>query len=480
MKSRLEKRNPGEKSRNFLPNAAICAIATPVGEGGIGIIRISGDQAVSIAARILQTRGGKGVEDSVSHSLSYGMVRDPSTGERLDEVMFAVMRAPKTYTRADTVEVYCHGGAVLLHRVLDLLIRQGAQLAEPGEFTKWAFLNGRIDLTQAEAVMDLIHAKSEAGQRAAMAQMEGGLHRRVERLRSEAIHLLAEIEAGIDFTEEDIQFLSQEQIRNQLAEIMAGTEELLKTATSGQAVREGIATAIIGRPNVGKSSLLNALLMQNRAIVTPIPGTTRDVLEEYLNLDGIPLRIMDTAGLRETADLVEREGVSRSRLAIKRADFVIILLDATQALGTEVSRLFEETAEKKRLIVFNKMDLISPKAHNQGKLEALKDVHAKTVYISALTGQGIESLKEAILLEIRSGMVTCGDREAMINLRHKSLLLQAKEALTNVVSSLNENVSTELLAVDIRTAVDRLGEITGETTTEDLLNKIFKEFCIGK
>jgi tRNA modification GTPase len=390
------------------------------------------------------------------------------------------MRAPRTYTRLDTVEVYCHGGVVLLHRVLDLLIRQGARLAEPGEFTKWAFLNGRIDLTQAEAVMDLIHAKSEAGQRAAMAQMGGGLHRRVERLRSEALHLLAEIEAGIDFLEEDIQFLPQAQIRTQLGEIMAGMEALIKTAASGRAVREGIATAIIGRPNVGKSSLLNALLMQNRAIVTSIPGTTRDVLEEYLNLDGIPIRVMDTAGLRETDDLVEREGVSRSRLAIKRADFVIILLDATQALGTEESRLFEETAEKKRLIVFNKMDLISPEAHNGGELEALKDVHAKTVYISALTGQGIESLKEAILMEIRSGMVTCGDREAMVNLRHKSLLLQAKEALTNAVSSLNENVSTELLSVDIRTAVDRLGEITGETTTEDLLDKIFKEFCIGK
>jgi tRNA modification GTPase len=479
-KTRLEKRNPGEKSRKFLPNAAICAIATPVGEGGIGIIRLSGDQAVSIAARILQIRGGKGVEDSVSHSLSYGIVRDPSTGERLDEVMFAVMRAPRTYTRVDTVEVYCHGGTVLLHRILDLLIRQGARLAEPGEFTKWAFLNGRIDLTQAEAVMDLIHAKSEAGQRAAMAQMGGGLHRRVERLRNEAIHLLAEIEAGIDFTEEDIQFLSQEQIRIQLTEIMAGMETLLKTAASGQAVREGIATAIIGRPNVGKSSLLNALLMQNRAIVTSVPGTTRDVLEEYLSLDGIPIRIMDTAGLRETDDLVEREGVSRSRLAIKRADFVIILLDATQALGTEESRLFEETAEKKRLIVFNKMDLLSREPRNQGQHEEVKDVTANTVYISALTGQGIETLKEAILQEIRSGMVTCGDREAMINLRHKNLLLQAKESIDHVVSSLNEKVSAELLAVDIRTAVDRLGEITGSSTTEDLLDKIFKEFCIGK
>jgi tRNA modification GTPase len=480
MKTRLEKRNPGERSRNFLPNTAICAIATPVGGGGIGIVRLSGAPAVSIAARILQTRGGKGIDAAVSHSLSYGIVRDPSTGERLDEVMFAVMRAPRTYTRLDTVEVYCHGGAVLLHRILDLLIRQGARLAEPGEFTKWAFLNGRIDLTQAEAVMDLIHAKSEAGQRAALAQMDGGLHRRVEGLRNEAVHVLAEIEAGIDFTEEDIQFLPREQIRGPLKEIMVGMEALLKTAASGQAVREGIATAIIGRPNVGKSSLLNALLMQNRAIVTAIPGTTRDVLEEYLNLDGIPLRIMDTAGLRETEDLVEREGVLRSRLAIKRADLVIILLDATQSLGSEEIRLLEETADKKRLIVFNKTDLLSGEPRNQGQHNAVKDVSANTVYISALTGQGIDRLKEAISQEIRSGMVTCGDREAMINLRHKNLLLQAKEAISIAISSLDENVSIELLVVDIRTAIDRLGEITGETTTEDLLDEIFKEFCIGK
>lgn len=407
-------------------------------------------------------------------------MRDPSTGERLDEVMFAVLRAPRTYTRADTVEVYCHGGALLLHRILDLLIRQGARLADPGEFTKWAFLNGRIDLTQAEAVMDLIHAKTEAGHRAAMAQLEGALHRRIVHLREDAVHLLAEIEAGIDFTEEDIHFLSHEQIRPQLLEIIGRVESLLKTAASGKALREGIATAIIGRPNVGKSSLLNALLMQNRAIVTPVPGTTRDIIEEYLNLDGIPLRIMDTAGLRDTDDLVEREGVLRSRQAIKRADFVILLLDVTQKLGPEEHQLFEETAEKRRLVIFNKVDLLSQLPGNKYKIDAVKNTHVKAVYISALTGEGLDNLKEAMLSEIRSGVAICGDREAMINTRHNALLLQVKESLNNAVSSVNEKASAEFIAMDIRTAVDRLGEITGETTTEDLLNKIFKEFCIGK
>lgn len=444
------------------------------------MIRLSGDEAVEIAARIIQTRNGQTVKERASHTISLGLVRDPSTGEPLDEVMFAVMRAPRTYTRADTVEVYCHGGALLLHRILDLLIRQGARLADPGEFTQWAFLSGRIDLTQAEAVMDLIHAKTEAGQRAAMAQLEGALHRRIIHLREEAVRLLAEIEAGIDFTEEDIEFLSHEQIRTQLAEILGRVESLLKTSESGKALREGIATAIIGRPNVGKSSLLNALLMQNRAIVTPIPGTTRDVIEEYLNLSGIPLRIMDTAGLRDTDDLVEQEGVKRTRQAINRADFIILLLDVTQKLGPEEHRLFEETAEKRRLVVFNKVDLLSQLPGNKDQIDTVKNTPAKAVYISALTGAGLDNLKEAILCEIRSGVVICGDREAMINTRHNALLLQVKTALNNAVSSVNEKASAEWIAVDIRTAVDRLGEITGATTTEDLLDKIFKEFCIGK
>lgn len=461
-------------------DGTICAIATPLGEGGIGVIRLSGARAVEIAGRVFQPRNGKTVQAITSHSIHLGVVRDPSTGERLDEAMLAVMRAPKTYTRMDTVEVYCHGGGLLLHRVLDLLILQGARLAEPGEFTKWAFLNGRIDLTQAEAVMDLIRAKTDASQRAALAQLDGAIQRRISRLREETIHLLAEIEAGIDFTEEEIQFMPIDQIKKQISSLIDQLESLLKTAEGGKALREGIATAIIGRPNVGKSSLLNALLMQNRAIVTPVPGTTRDIIEEYLSLNGIPIRIIDTAGIRDTDDLVEREGVIRTRQAVHQADLLILVLDLTKNIGPEERRLIEETTNKKRLIVFNKVDLRSKGSWNQETTEMLEGIPGQKVNISAITGHGLEELKSAILEQIRSGIVISGDREAMINTRHKSILLTAKAHLISALTTANEKAHDELIAVDIRAAVDRLGEVSGTTATEDLLDRIFKEFCIGK
>jgi len=361
-------------------------------------------------------------------------------------------------------------------------MQQGARLADPGEFTKWAFLNGRIDLTQAEAVMDLIHSKTEAGQRAALAQLGGELHRRIRHLRESAVRLLAEIEAGIDFTEEDLQFLNQGQMRALLVDLVNGADALAKTATSGKALREGIATVIVGRPNAGKSSLLNAMLLQNRAIVTPIPGTTRDIIEDYLNLGGLPLRIMDTAGLRETEDLVEREGVLRTRQAIKEADLILLVLDLSQKLGEEEQRLIEETDEKRRLIVCTKIDLLPENARSQDQVGFLVQNHhaEKIVCISARTGEGLDNLREAIVREIRSGIVTCGEREAMINYRHKSLLTHAKMSLQDAIESIDRNAPPELIVVDIRTAIDRLGEITGETTTDDLLEKIFKNFCIGK
>jgi len=482
----VEKKNPVKHRQRVKKNLrpvsgdTICAIATPVGEGGIGVIRLSGGQAIEIASEIFKTKKGETAKDLASHTIHLGAVHDPTIGENLDEVMLAVMKAPKTYTRLDTVEIYSHGGALLLHRILDLLIRQGARLAEPGEFTKWAFLNGRIDLTQAEAVMDLIRSKTEAGQRAALAQLGGELHRRIAHLRESAVQLLAEIEAGIDFTEEDLRFLNQAQIQTLLLELITRTESLIKTAANGKALREGIATAIVGPPNAGKSSLLNALLLQNRAIVTPIPGTTRDIIEEYLNLDGIPLRIMDTAGLRDTEDLVEREGILRTRHAIDQADLVLMVLDISQKIGREERRLIEEIAGKRRLIVFTKIDLLPENSWKQEKgLKGQNGIDG-AVYISALTGEGLNNLKQAIAKEVRSGIVTCGEREAMVNLRHKHLLIQAKNAIQNALLSLNEEAPPELIAVDIRTAIDRFGEVTGETTTDDLLEKIFKEFCIGK
>lgn len=452
-----------------------------MGEGGIGVVRLSGDHAVAIAGRVFHARRGTCVREFQSHSIHLGVVRDPSTGERLDEAMLAVMRAPKTYTRMDTVEVYCHGSALMLRRILDLLVRQGARLAEPGEFTKWAFLNGRIDLTQAEAVMDLVRAKTEATQRAAMAQMDGVLHHRITALHQETVRLLAEIEAGMDFPEEDLQFLTGDHVQTQIQNLVEKVDSLLRSAETGRALREGIATAIIGRPNAGKSSLLNALLMCNRAIVTPVPGTTRDTIEEYLNLQGIPVRIIDTAGLRDTDDLIEREGVARTRRVIQQADLVLLVLDLTGEIGPEDQALLDETKGKRSLIVLNKRDLVpDPLQAQQIVGERLKDPSKPVISVSAVTGAGLDDLREAMLEQIRAGIVMSGDREAIINSRHKALLLDTKKCFMNAAASVDQRAQNEFIALDLRAAVERLGEITGTTATEDLLEQIFREFCIGK
>ena len=391
--------------------------------------------------------------------------------------MLAVMRAPKSYTGEDTVEVYCHGGGLILRRVLNLLVGEGARPAGPGEFTQRAFLSGRIDLTQAEAVMDLIRAKTEAGQRAAMAQLGGGLFREITHLRMEAMGLLAEIEAGIDFSEEDLQLASETRIKSSLQKMLQRTNSLLKTATTGKILREGVFTAIVGRPNVGKSSLLNALLMRDRAIVTPIPGTTRDLIEESLNMEGIPFRIMDTAGLQETNDLVEREGIDRSRSAIQQADLVLIVLDATQGITPEDRALLETTADKQRVLVFNKCDLLS---ENQRESFNRTANISDTVLISALTGKGLDEFRKALVDKTLSGTIICGEQESMINERHTRLLMDAKEAMIRTAHSMDQVAPAEIVAVDLRVTVDRLGEITGDTTTEDLLDTIFGQFCVGK
>ncbi len=441
------------------------------------MIRVSGDRAIEIASRIFRGKTAERVLDYPSHTIHLGELRDPSSRERLDEVMLAVMRAPRSYTRADTVEIYCHGGALVLRRAVDLFISQGARPAEPGEFTKWAFLNGRIDLTQAEAVMELIRSKTDAAQRAAFAQLGGALRQRIGAMRAEAIMLLAEIEAGIDFSDEDLRFVSTDQTRKTLESLRHQTVDLLSTASSGVALREGVATAIVGRPNVGKSSLMNALLMQNRAIVTEIPGTTRDVIEEYLDLEGIPLRIMDTAGLRETTDRVEREGIIRTRQAIDRADLVLLVVEAGNPKTQEETSWIEGAKKKPMLLVHNKMDLLPPGTERLTELEL---DGPKNLFVSAVTGEGLKDLKAAILKLVRGGIVTSGEREAMINERHKSLLLNVKYNIEQSLDTLQEDTSPELIALDLRAAIDALGEVTGETTTEDLLDRIFLQFCIGK
>jgi tRNA modification GTPase len=447
----------------------ICAISTPPGEGGIGIIRISGRDAISIALKIF--RIGSGEVPSTGRGMLYGRIVDPKSGEIVDEALMSVMRAPATYTREDVVELNCHGGTMPLSRTLALVVACGARQAEPGEFTKRAFLNGRIDLAQAEAVMDVISAKTEASSRAAGEQLLGKLSGEVTALRDSVIAALAAVEAAIDFPEEDIEPLPTGSLESTLTGLKLGIDALLATYEYGRIVRDGFAVAIVGRPNVGKSSLLNALCRRDRAIVTEIPGTTRDVLEEYLNINGVPVKILDTAGIRHSHDLVEQEGVRRSLIALDAADLVLFVLDGSLPLAQEDRALFDQLSTKKVIAVINKSDM--PRA-----LESF-DTPSKQVLLSCKTERGLNELRDAIAAVLKQGM---GVREQAwaVNQRHKTALELAKASLEKASGSVRERLSHEFIAVDLRDALDSLGTIIGATYTEDILDRIFRDFCIGK
>lgn len=451
----------------------ICSISTPPGEGGIGIIRLSGKDAVSIASGIFKPRTAAAEIGKHSHKLHYGHVVVPGTGEVVDEVLVGVMRGPATYTREDVVEFNCHGGAVPLSRTLSLLIAAGARQADPGEFTKRAFLNGRIDLSQAEAVMDVIRARTERAHQAANEQLLGGLSQEIRKLRDKLLAISASVEAAIDFPEEDIETESGAGLAEETAGVIRVIDRMLSTVTSGRILREGFATAIVGRPNVGKSSLLNALLRQDRAIVTDVPGTTRDVLEEYLNIAGVPLRIVDTAGIRHTRDIVEREGVRRSLAAIEAADIVLVVLDGSCELNDEDERVLNGVHGKPSIIVINKGDL--PR-----KLRALRKPESE-ITVSCRSGKGLEDLRRAISELALKGAVPEGRRHAWaINQRHQTALEQAKDSLQKVSESISSGLSPEFIALDLRGALDQLGIVIGATYTEDILERIFNDFCIGK
>ncbi len=455
----------------------ICAIATPPGEGGIGIIRLSGEKALEIASRVFVGAKGRTVRDFKTHTLHHGELRAPDTGERLDEVLVAVMKAPRSYTCEDVVEFHCHGGPLVLRLGLEALIRSGARLAEPGEFTKRAFLNGRLDLAQAEAVMDLIQARSEAGLRVAMEQLRGSLSGELGRLRERLVRLLVEVEAGIDFTEEDITFISPQALADGVHEVGERIAGLLRTSEEGRILREGVTVALVGRPNVGKSSLLNALSRTDRAIVTPIPGTTRDVIEEYVSIRGLPVRLLDTAGMRDTVDVVEKEGVRRSHDALARAELVLAVLDGSAPLGPEDRRLLDLAQGQAMVLVVNKAD--RPPRLEPAQLAEVSPGR-RVVRTSATTGAGLDDLRDAI----RDAVLTQGleAREAVLitHVRHRAALARAKEALDQVLLSLERGMPAECLAADLRSAVNAIGEIVGKTTTDDILDLIFKEFCIGK
>jgi len=464
-------------------NDTICAIATPLGEGGVGVVRVSGEKAVDVASGLVALRSGAPLLSAASHVLHRADLLDPTDSRRhapLDDALVAVMRGPRSYTGEDVVELQCHGGVVILQTICEALIRAGARLAEPGEFTKRAFLNGRLDLAQAEAVLDTIRAKTTGSLRIAQEQLRGALSVEIDAVRERLIGLLAHVEAGIDFVEEDIAFIPAVELTAGLRLAHEAVGRLLAHSREGRILREGVTAAIIGRPNVGKSSLLNALLKADRAIVTPIPGTTRDVLEEVLNIRGIPVRLLDTAGIRETADPVEQEGVRRSRVAQEQADLLLIVLDGSAPLTSDDRILLEDACpnvDRKWLVVVNKTDL--PSRIDPALLPSVGPDCAVT-RISAKTGDGLDDLRDRIrALLIRPDFET---RETVLvtHLRHQAALRRTHDAMTAALASVEARQAGELIAMDLRAAIDALGEITGAVSTDDILDRIFKEFCIGK
>lgn len=455
----------------------IAAISTPIGEGGIGIVRMSGPEAHAILQKLFVKGKPANIQYPISNIqrpnyLLYGHIIDPETSEVIDEVLVSYMKAPRTYTRQDVAEINCHGGIAPLRRTLELCLRQGARLASPGEFTLRAFINGRIDLAQAEAVLDIVRAKTEAGLRVAVGQLEGRLSEQVRSVRRRLVDVLAYLEATIDFEEDEI---PEQDIAPDLEEVRRQLEKLLAHADRGIIYRQGIRTAIVGRPNVGKSSLLNALLRTSRAIVTPIPGTTRDTLEETLNLQGIPLVLVDTAGIvAETEDVIEQLGIERSRSALAQADLALLVVDGSEPLTEADRQIAGLAAGKTAILVVNKIDL--PRA--VGDFDILTE--ATQVEISALTGEGLEELEGAIVEVVFSGQVLASDEPLVSSPRHKDILKRALDHLASAREAHAGGMPADFVAIDLTSAVNALGEITGETVTEDLLETIFSEFCVGK
>lgn len=461
----------------------IAAIATPLGEGGLAVIRLSGPAALAVADKCFVPVGKSSVKPSAAptHTLQYGQIM--RQGVTVDEVLVAVMRAPRTFTREDVVEITCHGGLLPAKLVFDAVLENGARSAGPGEFTRRAFLNGRLDLAQAEAVADLIHSRTELALRAANEQLAGRLSQRIHQLRDELMKTLAHVEAHIDFPDEDIAPDTKDQLVARLEHGAAFMDELLRTADEGQILRRGIRAAIVGRPNVGKSSLLNQLLGHERAIVSPVAGTTRDTIAETANIRGLPVVFVDTAGLRESGDAIEQEGMRRSRETLAQAEFILHVLDASEPLNAADEKYLAEFAGKKRILVRNKIDL--PERLNLlevhvGTQAPAPGVRPKMVDVCCATGQGIEALKDAIRELIWAGEISAEMLQVAINSRHQEALTRARAATQRAAAALRDDVSLELMALDLRIAVNAVGEIVGKTTTEDLLDSIFSQFCIGK
>ncbi|HDA4234301.1 TPA: tRNA uridine-5-carboxymethylaminomethyl(34) synthesis GTPase MnmE [Staphylococcus aureus] len=454
----------------------ITSISTPMGEGAIGIVRLSGPQAVEIADKLY--KGKHLLNDVPSHTINYGHIIDPESKEVVEEVMVSVLRAPKTFTREDIIEINCHGGILTINRVLELTMTYGARMAEPGEFTKRAFLNGRIDLSQAEAVMDFIRSKTDRASKVAMNQIEGRLSDLIKKQRQSILELLAQVEVNIDYPEyDDVEDATTEFLLEQSKEIKQEINRLLDTGAQGKIMREGLSTVIVGKPNVGKSSMLNNLIQDNKAIVTEVAGTTRDVLEEYVNVRGVPLRLVDTAGIRETEDIVEKIGVERSRKALSQADLILFVLNNNEALTQEDYTLYEVVKNEDVIVIVNKMDL-----EQNIDINEVKDMIGDTPLIqtSMLKQEGIDELEIQIRDLFFGGEVQNQDMTYVSNSRHISLLKQARQTIQDAIDAAESGVPMDMVQIDLTRTWEILGEIIGETASDELIDQLFSQFCLGK
>lgn len=469
----------------FNMDDTIVAISTPVGEGGIGIVRLSGPQALKISDAIFRAKNGEKLSASKTHTVHYGHIVDvtrvqeykSTRAQAVDEVLVTVMRAPKTYTKEDIVEINCHGGMQAVKRVVELAVLHGGRVAEPGEFTKRAFLNGRIDLTQAEAVLDVIRSKTEGSLKVAMDQLEGHLARSVKAVREAVMYIAAEVEASIDFPEEDLELSKKKELVDKAKVALKEIEDLIKSYDNGMVYREGVLAIICGKPNVGKSSLMNLLLKRDRVIVSPIPGTTRDAVEEIISLNGIPVRLVDTAGISETKDILEKEGIKRSKKYLELSDIVILMLDASTSITKADRGLMKLIGGKKKLVVVNKID-----APRKAAAAAIKKLFKKeeVVNISVKKKENIKELEDAICRAILKGGMKQGEGAIVSNARQKEALDKARKSMLSVTKAITKDEPPDIISIDLNEAIASLGLVTGESVSDDILDRIFSQFCIGK
>ena len=451
----------------------IAAISTPIGEGGISIVRLSGEDSIKIANKVFR---GNNLEKVASHTINYGHIIDPKKEQDIDEVMVSVLRAPKTFTKEDMIEINCHGGIVVTNHILQLVLANGARMAEPGEFTKRAFVHGRIDLTQAESVMDIVRAKTDKARQVAVNQLAGSLLTKIRQMRQEILDTLANVEVNIDYPEYDADQITAEQMINTSKSVIKKIDVLLKTSQEGKIMRNGLATAIVGRPNVGKSSLLNYLTKEDKAIVTDVAGTTRDTLEEYVSVHGVPLKLIDTAGIHHTEDKVEKIGVERSKAAINKADLILLLLNVSEKLTPEDKKLLEYTKNKKRIIILNKVDLGS-----KVTIDEIKDMtDSPIITTSILKNKNLDQLEKLINKLFFAGIENSNDQVLVTNQRQMSLLEKAKVQLQDVINAVGDSVPLDIAQIDFTGAWDTLGEITGESAPDELITQLFSQFCLGK